>query len=169
MAERFTLRTSTRFRTPHFAFPTQMILPLRQKHRWIVCTLAVVLPAAFVFGVAARRTIPLVKPVDINLGIEPHAYGTIVWSDPNGWPGKRISTSLWTDPLGSLAVEFMFDELAGPDVLVYWLSGNRSRQIGYPRTLNSSVHFQIARGSRSPANHKVNSDGSCSTAWPTTR
>ena len=101
-----------------------MILPLRQKHRWIVCTLAVVLPAAFVFGVAARRTIPLVKPVDINLGIEPHAYGTIVWSDPNGWPGKRISTSLWTDPLGSLAVEFMFDELAGPDVLVYWLSGN---------------------------------------------
>jgi len=90
----------------------------------MVCTLAMVLPAAFVFGVTARRTIPPVKPVDINLGIEPHAYGTIVWSDPDGWPGKRSSTSLWTDPLGSLAVEFTFDELLGPDVLVYWVSDN---------------------------------------------
>jgi hypothetical protein len=90
----------------------------------MVCTLAVVLPAAFVFGITARRTIPLVKPVDIRLGVEPHAFGTTVWSDPNGWPGKRISTSLWTDALGSLAAEFTFDELLGPDVLVYWVSGN---------------------------------------------
>jgi len=90
----------------------------------MVCTLAVVLPAAFVFGITARRTIPLVKPVDIKWGVEPHTFGTMVWSDPNGWPGKRISTSLWTDARGSLAAEFMFDKLLGPDVLVYWVSDN---------------------------------------------
>jgi hypothetical protein len=90
----------------------------------MVCTLAVVLPAAFVFGVAARRTIPLVKPVGINPAVDSRAYKTIVWSDANSWPGKRISTSLRSDSLGSLAVEFTFDESAGPDILVYWLTGD---------------------------------------------
>lgn len=101
-----------------------MILSLRQRHRWMVCTLAVVLPATFVFGVAARRIIPLIQPVSFNLGVELSAYRTLVWSDSNSWPGERISTSLWSDSLGSLAVEFAFDKSVGPDVLVYWLTGD---------------------------------------------
>lgn len=101
-----------------------MIHSLRQRHRWTVCALAVVLPVAFAIGIAARQTIPLANPAAINLGVGPDVDGTIVWSAPNGWPGKRISTTLWSDPLGALAVEFTFDELAGPDVLVYWLEGD---------------------------------------------
>jgi hypothetical protein len=136
----------------------------------MVCLLAVVLPVAFVFGVAARRTVPLVKPAGINLSVEPHAYGTVFWSDSSGWPGKRISTSLWSDTLGSLAVEFTFDELAGPDVLVYWLAGDTLLADRLPETAQLLGPFSNrerlslpgeAKGQRgrfllySLANHKV--------------
>jgi len=86
--------------------------------------LAVVLPAVFACGVAARRAIPLVKHLGISWAVAPRADGKIAWSDSNTWPGKHISTVVYTDPVGALAVEFMFDELAGSDVLVYWVSGN---------------------------------------------
>lgn len=90
----------------------------------MVCILAFVLPVAFVFSVAARRTVPPGSPSGTLFNAAPGAYGEVVWTDADAWPGKRILTVLQTDPLGSLTVEFMFRELPGPDVLAYWVPSN---------------------------------------------
>jgi len=37
-----------------------MIRPLRQRHRVMVCTLGVLVPMAFVAGIAVRRSVPVV-------------------------------------------------------------------------------------------------------------
>ena len=100
-----------------------MILPLRQRHRVIVCTLGVVLPVAFVIGIAARRPVPLATSVPPELAGKAINFGQVVWTKADLWPGQRIITSLRRDASGSVAVELMFRELVKPDVLVYWVAG----------------------------------------------
>src|SRR5262245_3083996 len=44
-----------------------VILPLRQRHRLMVCTLGVLLPVAFVAGIAARKPAPVAGTVPAAL------------------------------------------------------------------------------------------------------
>ena len=103
-----------------------MIRPLRQRHRVIVCTLGVVLPVAFAAGLAARKPVPVVANVPLEVAGQRNDFGKVVWTKTDMWPGQRIITSLRRDSTGSVAVELMFRELAKPDVLVYWAAGKES-------------------------------------------
>jgi hypothetical protein len=103
-----------------------MIRPLRQRHRMIVCTLGVVLPMAFVAGIAARKTVPVNAALPSELVRGAEDYGRVVLTKTDIWPGQRIITNLRRGARGSVAVELMFRDLVRPDILVYWAAGQES-------------------------------------------
>jgi hypothetical protein len=100
-----------------------MIRPLRQRHRVMVCALGVVLPMAFVAGIAARKPVPVTAALPSQLVGNAKDFGTSVLTKTNLWPGQRIITILRRDDGGSVAVELMVRDLVKPDVLVYWAAG----------------------------------------------
>jgi hypothetical protein len=100
-----------------------MILALRKRHRVIFCTMTVLLPVAFAAGLSGRRTVPVAASTPSVLHSGSRSPGRVIRTESDLWPGKRILTILRAKPAGSLTVEFMFKELAGPDVLVYWVAG----------------------------------------------
>jgi hypothetical protein len=109
-----------------------MIRPLRQRHRVIVCTLGVLLPVAFATGIAARKPVPVAANVPPGLIGQANDFGNAVWTKADLWPGQCIITRLRRDAAGSVAVELMFRDLAKPDVLVYWAAGKESAAEGLP-------------------------------------
>jgi hypothetical protein len=109
-----------------------MIRPLRQRHRWVVCTLGVLLPVAFATGFAARKPLPVDATVPLALAGQGRDFGGVVWTKADIWPGQRIITTLRRDAAGSVAVELIFRPLAKPDVLVYWTAGKESAVEGLP-------------------------------------
>lgn len=100
-----------------------MIRPLRQRHRVMVCALGVVLPMAFVAGIAARKPVPVTAALPSQLVGSAKDFGKVVLTKTDLWPGQRIITSLRRDTAGSVAVELMFRDLVKPDVLLYWAAG----------------------------------------------
>ena len=109
-----------------------MIRSLRSRHRVMVCTLGVLLPVAFVAGIAARRPVPVAESVPAELGGNLPNFGTVVWTKADLWPGHRIITSLRRNADGFMAVELTFLDLARPDVLVYWAAGKEMAVEGLP-------------------------------------
>lgn len=100
-----------------------MIRPLRQRHRVTVCTLGIVLPIAFIAGIAGRKPIPMSAALPSQLASNAKDFGEVVLTKVDIWPGQRIITSLRRDAPGSLAVELVFRDLVKPDVLLYWAAG----------------------------------------------
>ena len=97
-----------------------MIHSLRKRHRVTVCTLGIVLPIAFITGIAARKPVPVSATLPSRLASNAKDFGKVVLTKTEIWPGQRIITSLRRDAAGSVAVELMFRDLAKPDVLLYW-------------------------------------------------
>jgi len=100
-----------------------MIRPLRQRHRVTVCLLGVVLPLAFVAGMAARKPVPVAATLPSGLAGKGNEFGKGVWTKTDLWPGQRIITIIRQDAAGSVAAELIFRDLVKPDVLVYWAAG----------------------------------------------
>jgi len=100
-----------------------MIRPLRQRHQVTLCTLGVILPLAFVAGIAARKPVPVATALPPRLASNAKDLGKVVLTRTDLWPGQRIITSLRRNAAGSLAVEFTFRDLVKPDVLLYWATG----------------------------------------------
>src|SRR5438552_19073694 len=75
---------------------------LRQRHRTMVFTLGVLVPVAFVAGVAARRPVPLARSVPTELESKAFGFGTEVWTKADLWPNQRIVTSLRRNADGSV-------------------------------------------------------------------
>jgi hypothetical protein len=109
-----------------------VIRPLRQRHRVIVCTLGVLLPVGFAAGLLARQPVPVTATVPSGIAGQASAFGKVVWTKADIWPGQRIVTSLRRDSAGSVAVELMFRDLAKPDVLVYWAAVKEAASDGLP-------------------------------------
>ena len=109
-----------------------MIRSLRRRHRAMVCTLGVLLPVAFVTGIAARRPVPVANSVTVDLGGTVLNLGEVVWTKAGLWPDQRIITRLRRSATGSTAVELTFRDLAKPDVLVYWAAGKETAVEGLP-------------------------------------
>lgn len=105
-----------------------MIRSLRQRHRIMVCALGVVLPLAFVAGIAARKPVPIGAALPSQLTSNAKDFGEVVLTKPDIWPGQRIITSLRRDAAGSVAVELMFRDLVKPDVLLYWSAGKEGTE-----------------------------------------
>src|SRR5262245_48360015 len=103
-----------------------MIRPLRQRHRVVVCALGVLLPLAFVAGMAARKPVPVSPSVPSELTGHAKDFGPVVLTKMDIWPGHRIITSLRRNAAGSVAVELMVRDLVKPDVLLYWAAGQET-------------------------------------------
>src|SRR3989442_10262266 len=111
-----------------------MTRPLRQRHRAMVCSLGVLVPLAFVAGVAARRPVPASRSVPTALESRASDFVTVLWTRADFWPGQRIITSLRRNAAGSVAVELLIRDLVRPDVLVYWAAGAETAGEGLPDT-----------------------------------
>ena len=109
-----------------------MIRPLRQWHRRIVCSLGVLLPVAFAVGLLARRQVPIAANIPSELSGLASDAGEVVWTKADLWPDQHITTSLRRDSPGCLSVGFMFQDIAKPDVLVYWAAGRMPAGEGLP-------------------------------------
>ena len=138
-----------------------MIRPLRQRHRIMVCTLGVLLPVAFVAGIAARRPVPVARSVPAELESKASDFGAVVWTKADLWPDQRIITSLRRKAAGIVAVELMVRDLAKPDVLVYWAAGKETAVEGLPENarllgaLSNGVPLPIPAGARGEAGRFV--------------
>ena len=102
-----------------------MIRPLRQRHRMLVLTLSAFLPAAFVLGIASRRSVPLLASLPSGLSPQPARTYQSVWVREDLWEQKPLRTRLLSDPITSnLALEVTATTpVILPDVLLYWVAG----------------------------------------------
>jgi hypothetical protein len=104
-----------------------MIRPLRQRHRVMVFVLSIVVPAAFTVGITTRKTVPAVSVAAPGLSAEIPRLSEL-WSRDDLWKKKAIHTRLLNGGAGGaqLAVELIWsDQIVRPDVIVYWLRGER--------------------------------------------
>ena len=109
-----------------------MTRSLRQRHRRIVCTLAVILPVAFAAGLLARRPVPVVANAPSGLAERSGVFGAVAWRKGDLWPDHHIITTLRRDPTGVASVELEPGDLVKPDVLAYWVAGGNSAVTGLP-------------------------------------
>ena len=111
-----------------------MIRPLRNRHRMMVLALSVVVPAAFAVGIAARKAVPALSVLVPSFSAEiPHHDE--LWSRDNLWGNRAIRTRLLKDSAGTgqLAVALISkDQIVRPDVIVYWLRGEKKIKDSMP-------------------------------------
>ena len=111
-----------------------MIRSLRQRHRVMVIALAVTLPAAFAVGIATRREVPTYKAGAPGPAAEARNRSEL-WTRNDLWEKRAIKTRLERigSGAGQLAVELVStDPIVRPDVLVYWVPGERKLQDSLP-------------------------------------
>ena len=99
-----------------------MIRPLRRRHRVLVASLAVLLPPAFVAGIAGRPNLAGTAPRPTALLDRPETTRPVQWSHPNLWPGHVIQTEL-SRSHGSPLLRLDVQEPPRPDTLLYWVGG----------------------------------------------
>ena len=100
-----------------------MILPLRRRHRWIIGTWWLLLPAAFAAGLAARKPVPAISSIPALTAGDSGEFERVVWTQSDLWPGQRIGTQLRRNMAGAMALELAVESLVKPDLLLYWASG----------------------------------------------
>lgn len=100
----------------------------------MVLSLAIALPAAFAVGIATRQEVPVAKAGALGPGLENHNQ-TAIWTRSDLWEKQAIQTRLLrTGPgLGQLAIELSaMDRIVRPDVLVYWVPGEKRVENSLP-------------------------------------
>ena len=102
-----------------------MILPLRQRHRRLFAVIGVLLPIAFVVGVAARKPVPNAAALPGDLAA---SSGNLIPTDGELWnlfqrPSIRVRL-LYQPGTPHRAIRlFAMRDFVKPDLLVYWLPG----------------------------------------------
>ncbi len=103
----------------------------------MVCTLGVLVPCAFIAGIAGRKPVPVAAPVLGRSSVAANEFGSLVRTQTDLWPGRPSITRFWRNSGGSLAVELAIGDLERPDVLVYWTAATNST----PGALPSDAQF----------------------------
>jgi hypothetical protein len=104
-----------------------MILALRQRHRRIFIVLVLVLPVAFVAGLAARKSTPAVAALPVALANTPQQFDAIEWERAGLFSKSPVTVKLLRErkDSGAFAIEFAAPaDFLKPDLLVYWVAGN---------------------------------------------
>ena len=104
-----------------------MILVLRQRHRRMFAVIGVLLPIAFVLGIAARRTVPSVASLPAELAGSPQVFAATIWERSDLFTKAPIRVRLLRERagVGHFAVAFSADKnFVKPDLIVYWVAGN---------------------------------------------
>lgn len=99
-----------------------MILALRQRHRRMFVTLAVLLPVAFAFGIAARRTVPQIGSLPPEFSSGTQRFTATGYQRDDLFARVPVEVGLWRERgTGRSAVGFHApDDFLKPDLLVYW-------------------------------------------------
>jgi hypothetical protein len=101
-----------------------MIQSLRRRHRWMMVAITILLPIAFIAGLAVRKPIPATENLPAaSMTPSAMAFSHLLFEKTDLWPDLKITTRLYTDqqPAEHLAAELHpQDYLKIPDLLVYW-------------------------------------------------
>ena len=98
-----------------------MILPLRQLHRRMFTALGVLLPIAFVAGIALRKTIPL--RAETNWVTELREAEKLAWERNGLFAKVPVRVRLLHGPAWYRVGFSVGRGFAKPDLLVYWVAG----------------------------------------------
>jgi hypothetical protein len=110
-----------------------VIRPLRQRHRRVFAVLGVLLPVAFIAGLAARNPVPTMATLPAEIVGDTSRFTTVVWKRTDLFEGQTILTRLLTDDAGTVAIALSpKDPLAQPDLMAYWSDGNQPVQDRLP-------------------------------------
>ena len=104
-----------------------MIRPLRQRHRWMITIIGVLLPIAFAAGIAARRPAPTVATLPTALATTQRHFEAVEWERADLFTKTPIQVRLLRESAGAghFAVEFSAArDFVKPDLIVYWVAGN---------------------------------------------
>ena len=100
-----------------------MILPLRRRHRRMFTVIAILLPVAFVAGVAARRPIPTTAPPEALLSPR-QTFSQSAWNRSDLFTNVAIRVQLLHDAANTNRSALQFSppkDFVKADLLVYWL------------------------------------------------
>ncbi|MFZ0827638.1 MAG: hypothetical protein WAO02_09475 [Verrucomicrobiia bacterium] len=103
-----------------------MIRLLRQRHRRMVITLGIILPATFVVGIAARRPVPTVNELPAALAISSHKFEAIEWKRADLFAKTQVEVRLLREQIGAGRFAIGFSsakDFVKPDLIVYWVAG----------------------------------------------
>ena len=100
-----------------------MILPLRRRHRRMFTVIAILLPVAFVAGVAARRPIPTTAPPEALLSPR-QTFSQNAWNRSDLFTNVAIRVQLLHDAANTNRSALQISppkDFVKADLLVYWL------------------------------------------------
>jgi len=103
-----------------------MIRPLRQRHRRIVIALGIVLPVAFLIGIAARRPVPLMGGLPLALVPVAGNWENVAAARSDLFAKAPVRVRLLHVPGDARpsAVQLSAGkDFLKPDLLVYWVAG----------------------------------------------
>jgi len=104
-----------------------MIRPLRQQHRRMLTVIGVLLPVAFVAGIAARKPAPTVTTLPAALAMPSQHFEAVEWERADLFTKTPIQVRLLRERAGAgrsaVALSSPHDFLK-PDLIVYWVAGS---------------------------------------------
>lgn len=106
-----------------------MILALRRRHRRMFAVIGVLLPIAFVVGIAARQAVPRVAALPDGLADSSRQFTSTEWERDDVFTQISIPVRLLRERAndGQFAVLFAAPkDFSKPDLIVYWVTGNAS-------------------------------------------
>jgi hypothetical protein len=103
-----------------------MILPLRERHRRVFVVLGVLLPIAFVVGIAARNAVPRVATLPPELSSWSQTFTATDYDRDELFTTSPVRVQLWREQdTGRFAVGFVAaKDFLKPDLIVYWIAGH---------------------------------------------
>ena len=100
-----------------------MILPLRRRHRRVFAAIGILLPVAFVAGVAARKPIPTTPPSDA-LPSPRQTFSQRGWNRSDLFTNVAVRVQLIHDAANTKRIALQIStpkDFVKADLLVYWL------------------------------------------------
>ena len=104
-----------------------MILSLRQRHRHMFAVIGVLLPVAFVVGIAARKPVPANASLPAGLSVSPEKFFAPQWERGDLFARTPIKIRLLRETAnsGRFALQFLASKgFQKADLLVYWVAGS---------------------------------------------
>ena len=103
-----------------------MIRPLRQLHRRVFIALGILLPIAFVVGIAARKPTPVVAELPAALAAGSPTFAATEWERDGLFPKSPVQVRLLREQKksGRFALALIAaKDFVKPDLIVYWVAG----------------------------------------------
>ena len=100
-----------------------MILPLRRRHRRLFTVIGLLLPVAFVAGVAARKPIPTTPPSDALPSLR-QTFSQRGWNRSDLFTNVAVRVQLLHDAANTNRIALQIStpkDFVKADLLVYWL------------------------------------------------